>query len=92
MTVRLKVFMFNEIKSLYLLQFPVIYTLLVWYVCLSVCIQLTSKTHMTLGKSLKKFDFRKILKIHENKIVNPQKNLLLFHQREKMKDYATIKS
>ena len=87
MTVRLKVFMFNEIKSLYLLQFPVIYTLLVWYVRLSVCIQLTSKTHMTLGKSLKNLDFRKILKI-----VNPQKNLLLFHQREKIKDYATIKS
>jgi len=35
------------------------------------------------GKVFKKiFDFRKILKIYENKIVNPQKNLLLFYRRE----------
>ena len=28
------------------------------------------------------FDFRKNFKIHKNKIVNPQKHVLLFHQRE----------
>ena len=42
---------------------------------------------MTPGKvyeysELQKLDFHKILKIHEIKIVNPQKLLFLFYRRE----------
>ena len=42
--------------------------------------------------SPKNFDFVKILKIHEKKIVNPLNVLLLFIEEITLKDLAIIKS